>query len=142
MRNLLASAEDKIFFKDREGRFLFVSVGFLAALERERSLDWLVGKTDFDIFSEPHAAAAFEDEQRVIETGKPMVAKVERETFDDRPDAWVSTIKMPLRDERGKIVGTWGIARDVTDRERAEAERARLAAVVECSQDADHRRGP
>jgi PAS domain-containing protein len=103
MRNLLASAEDKIFFKDRESRFLFVSAGFLAALERERSLDWLVGKTDFDIFSEPHAAAAFEDEQRVIETGKPMVAKVERETFDDRPDAWVSTIKMPLRDERGHL---------------------------------------
>jgi diguanylate cyclase (GGDEF)-like protein/PAS domain S-box-containing protein len=136
MRNLLASAEDKIFFKDRESRFLFVSAGFLAALKRERSLDWLVGKTDFDIFSEPHAAAAFEDEQRVIETGEAMIAKVERETFHERPDSWVSTTKMPLRDERGNIVGTWGIARDVTDRERAEAERARLAAIVDSSQDA------
>ena len=44
-----------------------------------------------------------------------MVAKLERETFaDDRPDAWVSTTKMPLLDASGSVVGTWGLARDVT----------------------------
>ena len=114
MRNLLANTEDKIFFKDRQSRFLLVSKGFLAAQGHGRSLDELIGKTDFDIFSRPHAAAAFEDEQRVIETGEPMIAKVERETFHDRPDTWVSTTKLPLRDEHGNIIGTWGIARDIT----------------------------
>jgi hypothetical protein len=35
-----------------------------------------------------------------METGEPMVAKLVRETFaDDRPDAWVSTTKMPLLDD-------------------------------------------
>jgi len=120
MRNLLANTEDKIFFKDRQSRFLLVSKGFLSAQGHGRSLDELIGKTDFDIFSRPHATAAFEDEQRVIETGKPIIAKVERETFRDRPDTWVSTTKMPLRDEHGNIIGTWGIARDITERIQAE----------------------
>ena len=50
----------------------------------------------------------------MIRTGEPMVAKVERETFDDRHDEWVATTKLPLRDDDGRIIGTFGIARDVT----------------------------
>jgi PAS domain-containing protein len=62
MRNLLANTEDKVFFKDRQSRFLLVSRGFYAALGHGRSPDELIGKTDFDIFTRPHAFAAFEDE--------------------------------------------------------------------------------
>ena len=87
MRNLLASSEERIFFKDRESRFLCVSAGWLAAYAHGRSLAEVIGKTDFDIFSKPHASAAFEDEQRIIRTGTPIVAKLQRETFHDRPDA-------------------------------------------------------
>ena len=120
MRNLLAYPEERVFFKDRDSRFLLVSVGFLASLAHGRPLDEVIGKTDFDIFSRTHAVAAFEDEQRVLETGEPMLAKVERETFHDRPDAWVSTTKLPLLDAGGKIIGTWGISRDVTAQVAAE----------------------
>ena len=132
MRNLIANRDERVFFKDRESRFLLVNASWLETVGRGRSLNEVVGKTDSDIFSGPHAAAALEDEQRVIETGEPLVAKVERETFTDRPDAWVSTTKLPLRDEQGNIVGTWGISRDVTDRTRAEE---RLAAVFESALD-------
>jgi diguanylate cyclase (GGDEF)-like protein len=114
VRNLLANREERVYFKDRKGRFLFVSAGWLAAEGQGRSLDEVIGKTDCDFFSAFHATAALEDDRRVIETGEPIVAKVELETFDDRPDAWVSTTKLALRDEHGTIVGTWGIARDVT----------------------------
>jgi PAS domain S-box-containing protein len=114
MHNLLGARQARVFFKDLEGRFLLVSEGWLAAEGQGRSLESVVGKTDFDIFSRPHAIAALEDEQRVIRTGEPMIEKIERETFHDRPDAWVSTTKLPLRDDRGRIVGTFGIARDVT----------------------------
>jgi PAS domain S-box-containing protein len=120
MHNLLANPEQRIFFKDREGRFLLVSAGWLAAEGLGRSSDEVIGKTDFDIFSRPHAVAALYDEQRVLETGEAMVTKVETMTFADRPDACVSTTKLPLRDERGDIVGTWGLARDVTAEVAAE----------------------
>ena len=101
MRNLLASPDERLWFKDLNSRFLLVSEAWLAAVAPGHSIEQVTGKTDFDIFSRPHAAAAFADDQSVILTGQPIVAKVERETFHDRPDAWVSTTKMPLRDERG-----------------------------------------
>ena len=120
MRNLLENPEERVYFKDRDSRFLLVSVGWLATVARGRSLDEVIGKTDFDIFSRQHAGAAFEDERRVLETGQPMLAKVERETFHDRPDAWVSTTKLPLLGAGGEIIGTWGISRDVTAQVAAE----------------------
>ncbi len=114
MRNLLASSEERIFFKDLESRFLFVSAGWLSAYHDGHSLDDVIGLTDFDIFSKAHASEAFEDEQRIIRTGEPIVEKLERETFRDRPDAWSSTTKQPLFDECGNIIGTFGLSRDIT----------------------------
>ena len=55
------------------------------------------------------------------------MGEIERETFPGRPDAWVSTTKMPLRDDRGEIIGTFGISRDITAQIRAEQGLARQA---------------
>jgi diguanylate cyclase (GGDEF)-like protein/PAS domain S-box-containing protein len=120
MDNLLNTPEEHIFFKDLDSRFLLVSRGLLEDQVPGRSLADVLGKTDFDIFSEPHAVGAFEDEQRIIRTGEPLLAKLERETFYDRPDTWVSTTKVPLRDDDGSIIGTFGISRDVTAQVAAE----------------------
>ena len=120
MRNLLYTTEERVYFKDLHSRFLLVSAGWISTMAPGRSMEEVIGKTDFDFFSEEHAAAAFEDEQQIIRTGEPMVGKLERETFHDGADAWVSTIKMPLSDERGQIIGTFGISRDVTAQIKAE----------------------
>ena len=120
MRNILAHPVESVYFKDLKSRFLLVSEGWLASEGHGRKPEDVIGKTDFDIFSERHAAAARADEQRVIGTGQPMVGKLERESFPDRPDVWVSATKLPLRDEHGAIVGTWGISRDVTAQREAE----------------------
>jgi PAS domain S-box-containing protein len=114
LNNLLATTAERVYFKDALSRFIFVSVGFTAAYTPGRTPTDVVGKTDFDLFTYEHAAAARQDEQQIIATGRPIVGKLERETYKDRPDAWVSTTKMPLRDERGRIVGTFGITRDIT----------------------------
>ena len=127
IRNLLANPEERVFFKDLESRFLLVSAGFLLDQAHGCSLDDVIGKSDFDLFSDEHAIAAFEDEQRIIHTGEPIVAKIERETFRDRPDAWVSTTKLPLRDDEGRIVGTFGMSRDVTAQVLAEQALAHQA---------------
>jgi diguanylate cyclase (GGDEF)-like protein/PAS domain S-box-containing protein len=120
MDNLLGTPEARVYFKDLHSRFLLVSAGCIATPTPGNAVEELIGKTDFDFYSEEHAAAAFEDEQQVIRTGEPMVGKLERETFHDRADAWVSTSRMPLRDERGQIIGTFGISRDVTAQIKAE----------------------
>ncbi|HXZ83102.1 MAG TPA: diguanylate cyclase, partial [Acidimicrobiales bacterium] len=120
MNNLLDNPDERVYFKDLESRFLCVSRGWMDDEAPGWSVEDVLGKTDFDIFSEPHAVAAFEDEQRIIRTGEPIVGKVERETFRDRPDVWVSTTKFPLRDGAGQIIGTFGISRDVTAQIEAE----------------------
>jgi PAS domain S-box-containing protein len=130
MSNLLAAADERVYFKDLLSRFLFVSEGFRDAHTPGLTAEELIGKTDFDVFSDEHASAAFEDEQRIIRTGEPVVGKVERETYHGRPDAWVSTTKMPLRDPSGRIIGTFGISRDVTAQVRAEKSLAEQALTL------------
>jgi diguanylate cyclase (GGDEF)-like protein/PAS domain S-box-containing protein len=120
MRSLLATTEERVYFKDLRSRFLLVSAGWIATVTPGRRAEEIIGKTDFDFFGEEHAAAAFEDEQQIIRSGEPVVGKLEQETFSDGTSPWVSTTKMPLRDESGRIIGTFGISRDVTAQVRAE----------------------
>jgi hypothetical protein len=137
---LLANTSERIWFKDRESRFLLVNDGWLeSVVGSSGSLEQVIGKTDADFFSSVHAKAAYEDEQRVIRSGEPLRDVLERETYEDRPDGWVSTTKLPLIDPSGQIIGTWGYARDagaqVEARQALEASRegtARgLAVIVE-----------
>jgi PAS domain S-box-containing protein len=130
MRNLLAATEERVYFKDVESRFIFVSAGWIAAYTPGRSAEDLIGKTDFDVFSHQHAADAFADEQQIIRTGEPIAGQVERETYFGRPDAWVSTTKMPLLDGDGRVIGTFGISRDVTAQVGAEDALARQASEL------------
>ena len=127
MSNLLSTTWERVYFKDPLSRFLFVSEGWIEAYAPGREAGELRGKTDFDVFTREHASEAFADEQQIIRTGEPVVERVERETYTGRPDAWVSTTKMALRNERGEIVGTFGITRDVTDQINAENALARQA---------------
>lgn len=116
---LLNSIPDAIYFKDSESRFIRTSKAMLwkHAMNSEEEL---LGKTDFDIFSEQHARQAFEDEQKIIATGNPLIGVEEMETWADGRITWASTSKLPLRDQQGKIIGTFGISRDITERKNAE----------------------
>jgi PAS domain S-box-containing protein len=116
---LKENVPDKIYFKDKEGRILHTSRARVKAFELSTTREE-VGKTDFELFTMEHAQAAFEDEQKIIRTGKPIINKEEKETWRDRPATWVLTTKLPLRDRRGAIVGTFGISRSITERKRAE----------------------
>jgi two-component system, sensor histidine kinase and response regulator len=127
MSNLLSTTEERVYFKDLLSRFLFVSAGWIEAYAPGRGAGELTGQTDFDVFTEEHASGAFADEQQIIRSGEPLVGRVERETHPGRPDAWVSTTKMPLRDERGEIIGTFGITRDITAQIMAEDALGRQA---------------
>jgi len=121
-RTLLAAflkyVPDSVYFKDRDSRLIATSDSN-AARHGLKPSD-LIGKTDFDHFAEAHARPAFEDERRIVRTGEPIVDKLEKETWPDGRITWVSTSKVPLRDEQGAIIGTFGISRDVTEAKETE----------------------
>jgi PAS domain S-box-containing protein len=117
---LMDNLPDSIYFKDTASRFLRINKALTTSFGLSDPAQAL-GKTDFDFFTEEHACPAFADEQEIIQTGKPLVGKEERETWLDGRVTWVSTTKMPLRDMDGNIAGTFGVARDITNLKLAEA---------------------
>lgn len=119
LRQLMDHITDNIYFMDREGRIVLISDWGARWLGYD-SPEEVIGKTDHDLFTEEHAAAARADEQRIIETGEPVTGIVERETWPDGRVTWVSTTKMPLRDDHGEIIGIFGISRDITAQKERE----------------------
>ena len=121
---LMKSSSDSIYFKDLESKFIRVSNSLAAACGTKDPVE-MVGKSDFDFFTKEHAMPAYEDEQKIIRTGQSIVDKVERETWGDGRETYVSTTKMPLYDLNGKTIGTFGISRDVTKSKKIEMELSR-----------------
>jgi PAS domain S-box-containing protein len=118
---LMDNLPDNIYFKDTASRFLRIN----KALSRSFGLSdpgQAIGKTDFDFFTEEHARPAHADEQEILRTGQPVVGKEEKETWLDGRVSWVSTTKMPFRDKDGTIIGTFGVARDITRLKLTEGE--------------------
>ena len=126
LATLMDNVPDSIYFKDRESRFTRIN-RYAAARFGVAEPALAVGRTDFDFFTDEHAAQALRDEQQIIRTGEPIVNLEEKETWADGGVRWVSTTKLPLRDSEGNIVGTFGISRDITLRKQAEEQLERQA---------------
>ncbi len=118
MQTIMDYLPISIYFKDRASRFTRISKSQALRFGLSDPAQ-AIGKTDFDFFTKEHAQPAYEDEQAIIQTGQPLI-KEEKETWADRLDKWVLTIKMPLRDNEGNITGTFGISTDITERKQAE----------------------
>lgn len=129
MDQLLSSALDAIYFKDPESRFVMYNKA-CADTHGWSDLSEGIGKTDFDVFSTEHAEQAYEDEQRIMETGEPIFGIEEKETWPDGRITWCSTTKMPLRNEKGEIIGLFGITRDITAQKEAKLRAQRYAKQV------------
>jgi PAS domain S-box-containing protein len=115
LNSLIEGIPDSIYFKDKESRFIKVNKAMLRK-HGFKSDKEIIGKTDFELFGKEHAQQAFEDEQKIIQTGIPIINKEEKEDWADGRTTWVSTTKMPLYNNQGEIIGTFGVSRDITDK--------------------------
>ena len=120
MEALMNNLPYHIYFKDKQSRFIRINKAHADTFGLLKP-DEAIGKTDYDFFTEEHARGAWQDEQAIIKTGNPLI-KEEKETWKDRPDTWVSTVKLPLLDKEGHTVGTFGISNNITERKTAETE--------------------
>lgn len=116
---LMDNIPDSIYFKDKKSRFIKVSKSFTQRHGFD-SPEEVPGKTDFDIFADSHAQKAFDDEQKIMRTGKPLENIEEKETHNNGRVTWASTTKLPLKNRSGKIIGTFGISRDITEKKKNE----------------------
>ncbi|HEX2672084.1 MAG TPA: PAS domain-containing protein [Polyangiaceae bacterium] len=116
---LLDTIPHMAWMKDTRGVFLAVNEAFARACGRSKGD--VLGKTDRDIWPLEHAEKYRQDDLRVIASGQQFF--VEERIAEGGDYKWFETFKTPIRDGKGIAVGTVGLARDITDRKRAEAER-------------------
>ncbi len=114
LQNLMNSFPESIYFKDEFSRFIRVNKATLDKFNL-KSFDEIIGKTDFELFENEHASQAREDEIKLLKGETDYIRNIEKETFRDKKVKWVLTTKIPLKDNDGKIFGTVGISRDITE---------------------------
>jgi len=117
--SLVETLPQSILRKDLEGRFTFANKRFCGELGR--SLDDIVGKTDYDFFPEELAAKYRADDRRVIESGR-ILDVVEEHITPQGETLHVQVMKTALLDSDGKPIGVQGIFWDVTARIRADEQ--------------------
>lgn len=129
----LEHVPDSVYFKDRQSRFIAVS----RSKANRHGFDdpkSLVGKTDADLFSSAHASSTRDEEEAIMRTGEPMINRFEKVTWPDGRQTWARTSKLPLRDERGENIGTFGLSEDVTEaKQREEALEQARREVIDAS---------
>ncbi len=124
-QTIMNNSEDTIYFKNLDSKFILNSKAH-ANQFHEKDVTDMVGKDDFDYFPEEFANIALEDEKTVIQTGRPILGRIEKWNKPDGDVVWFQAYKYPLYDKEGNIIGTWGTSRNITPLKRAEEELQRL----------------
>jgi PAS domain S-box-containing protein len=122
-RAILDTIPHMAWVKDKEGKFLAANEAFLKAHGTSRNA--LLGTTDFDYWPEELARSYLRDDIEVMRSGNVRRFE-ERVIHSNNGPVWLETIKSPIQNSMGIVIGTTGIARDITAEKRAEEERERL----------------
>jgi PAS domain S-box-containing protein len=125
---LLNNTTDFIYLKDENSRFRFCSQS-LAELTGHKHWRDMIGKHDRDVFPEELAKIYMEEETVIFEQGQPVLDKTAPYLDRDGNVRWVNTNKWPIFNGDGrKVVGVFGISRDITQRKQAEVANQELEA--------------
>jgi len=116
---LMDNIPHQIYFKDLQSRFTRINLAQAAVLGLADPAE-AIGRSDADYFAPDHVREAANDERRILETGEPMIDKIECIRRADGEFRWVTTTKAPIKDARGRVMGVVGISRDITERRCAE----------------------
>jgi PAS domain S-box-containing protein len=115
-KTLVENIPQKVFVKDLNYKWVFINEKLAHDLKIKP--EEVVGKMDSDLFPKELADKYHADDIRIIETGQ--TEEIEEKYIEDGKEKFISTIKTPIKDENGKIIGVFGIFWDITERRQAE----------------------
>lgn len=125
LRTLIDNIPLAIYFKDQQCRFLINNTAHAQILGVIDTGE-LAGKTDSQFTNPILARHYYDDDMQVLNSGMPLINRVEPVIYADGIERWHSTTKVPLRDRSGSIIGLIGISQDITQQKAMEAERERM----------------
>lgn len=115
LKALMDNIPDTIYFKDTESRFVRINraqARFLGVSDARE----VIGKTDADFQAPQLAAEFYEEEQKLLKTGVPIIDRQEFNPTADGQARWLASTKVPMPDRDGHIIGLLGISHDITER--------------------------
>ncbi len=115
---LMNNVPDRIYFKDIESRYIRINEALCKSFGAKEQKE-VIGKTDYHFFAKDIANESRFNEKKIYATGVPLINRVDKEKLQDGSDIWLSTTKVPIKNEEGEIIGLVGISRDVTSQELA-----------------------
>ena len=125
---ILNNIPDMAWLKDANSRYIAVNEPFAKACGKK--IEEIIEKTDLDIWPGDFAKKYREDDLAVIQNGLRSQAEEIQVDHSGR-EYWVETIKTPIRNSQGEVIGTIGIAREITERKKADLEREKLITELE-----------
>lgn len=125
-RVLLENLPQRIFYKDRN--LVYVSCSENYAKDLDIRPDEIVGKTDYDFYPKELAEKYRADDKKVIESGQTV--DVEEKYIKDEKELFIHTIKTPLKDENGAIIGILGVFLDVSEKVSLQMEAVHVRHLV------------
>ncbi len=117
----LENTSDFVYYRDANHRFRFCSNSLAKSVGRDKWQD-LVGKDLVEVFPEDTAKHYLDSDRFILNKGKPLLNKLFTLIDQQGHQGWVSTSKWPLFNEDGKVVGIFGISRDVTEQQQIERD--------------------
>jgi PAS domain S-box-containing protein len=113
-RAMMDNTDDFIYFKDRNHVFTGASQTLVALCDPAEHWTDLIGKTDYDVFTEEYADIYYRLEKQVF-SGIPVAQEIQKTLAKDGRAGWIDNRKYPINNENGELVGLYGIARDITE---------------------------
>jgi PAS domain S-box-containing protein len=117
-RVLIENLPQKIFLKDKNSAYISCNENYARDLKIRP--EEITGKTDYDFYPKELAEKYRADDQRIIEVGN--IEDVDEKYFQNAHEVWVHTVKTPVKDEKGNIVGILGIFWDISEHKKMEDE--------------------
>ena len=130
LQTLIDLVPDNLWVKDAYSCFVVANLATAQRMGYATPLE-LIGKSDLELCPWETAQKYLADEEGVFTTGRPMIDREEYVLTPNDGKLWISTTKVPLRDEKGEVVGIIGVSRDVTARRRADTLREGEAEILE-----------
>ena len=121
LRTLIDNLPDRIYIKDTQGRKIISNIADWQ-VSGGKSMEDVLGKSDFDTYPPDLAAKFWADDRSVLDLGTNIISREELGLDRQGNSIWVMTTKVPLQDGNGQITGLVGIGRDITEQKRAESE--------------------
>jgi PAS domain S-box-containing protein len=126
-RLLTENLSQKIFLKDRNSVYLSCNENYARDLKIEA--EEIKGKTDYDFYPKDLVEKYRADDKRIMDSGK--AEEIEEKYIQDGREIVVHTVKTPIKDEQGNVIGILGIFWDITERKKAEEQQRLLMKDLE-----------